>query len=77
MLAESDALLIVDVQRDFLPGGSLAVPAGDEVVPVLAAMAGRFVSAPAGIGIPILTHLVKTAISAGGNCFFGGISSSS
>jgi nicotinamidase/pyrazinamidase len=30
-----DALLIVDVQRDFLPGGSLAVAAGDEVVPVL------------------------------------------
>jgi nicotinamidase/pyrazinamidase len=29
------ALLIVDVQRDFLPGGSLAVPQGDEVVPVL------------------------------------------
>ncbi|OGS95374.1 MAG: nicotinamidase [Gallionellales bacterium RIFCSPLOWO2_02_FULL_57_47] len=30
-----DALLIVDVQNDFLPGGSLAVPRGDEVVPVL------------------------------------------
>lgn len=30
-----DALLIVDVQNDFLPGGSLAVPHGDEVVPVL------------------------------------------
>jgi len=30
-----DALLIVDVQNDFLPGGSLAVPYGDEVVPVL------------------------------------------
>jgi len=30
-----DALLIVDVQNDFLPGGSLAVPQGDEVVPVL------------------------------------------
>jgi nicotinamidase/pyrazinamidase len=29
------ALLIVDVQRDFLPGGALAVPRGDEVVPVL------------------------------------------
>ena len=31
----SDALLIVDVQRDFLPGGDLAVPAGDAVIPVL------------------------------------------
>ncbi|MGB9093984.1 MAG: isochorismatase family protein [Gallionella sp.] len=30
-----DALLIVDVQNDFLPGGSLAVPHGDEVVAVL------------------------------------------
>ena len=27
-----DALVVVDVQRDFLPGGSLAVPHGDEVV---------------------------------------------
>ena len=27
-----DALLIVDVQGDFLPGGALAVPHGDEVV---------------------------------------------
>lgn len=30
-----DALLIVDVQNDFLPGGSLAVPMSDEIVPVL------------------------------------------
>jgi len=30
-----DALLIVDVQNDFLPGGSLAVARGDEVVAVL------------------------------------------
>jgi nicotinamidase/pyrazinamidase len=30
-----DALLVVDVQRDFLPGGALAVPGGDAVVPVL------------------------------------------
>ena len=30
-----DALLIVDVQNDFLPGGSLAVPRGDEVVTAL------------------------------------------
>jgi nicotinamidase/pyrazinamidase len=27
-----DALIVVDVQRDFLPGGSLAVAHGDEVV---------------------------------------------
>jgi len=33
--ATGDALLIVDVQQDFLPGGNLAVPDGDAVVPVL------------------------------------------
>ena len=30
-----DALIVVDVQRDFCPGGSLPVPGGDEVVPVI------------------------------------------
>ncbi len=30
-----DALIIVDIQNDFLPGGSLAVPGGDAVVAVL------------------------------------------
>jgi nicotinamidase/pyrazinamidase len=30
-----DALIVVDVQNDFCPGGSLAVPDGDVVVPVL------------------------------------------
>ncbi|MFK7960381.1 MAG: bifunctional nicotinamidase/pyrazinamidase [Phycisphaerales bacterium] len=29
------ALIIVDVQHDFLPGGSLAVPSGDAVIPVI------------------------------------------
>ncbi len=28
------ALIIVDVQNDFCPGGSLVVPQGDQVVPV-------------------------------------------
>lgn len=32
---ETDALVVVDVQRDFCPGGALPVPDGDEVVPVL------------------------------------------
>lgn len=27
------ALIIVDVQNDFLPGGALAVPKGDEIIP--------------------------------------------
>lgn len=34
-LERTDALVIVDVQNDFLPGGSLAVPGGDEIIPVL------------------------------------------
>jgi len=41
-LQPGDALLIVDVQNDFLPGGSLAVPHGDEVVPVLNRAIGAF-----------------------------------
>lgn len=37
-----DALVIVDVQNDFCPGGSLAVPGGDRVVPVLNRYIQRF-----------------------------------
>lgn len=44
-----DALLVVDVQNDFLPRGALGVPRGDEVVPVLNAWIGRF----AGAGLPV------------------------
>lgn len=38
----TDALLIVDIQNDFLPGGALAVPLGDEVIPVINRIALRF-----------------------------------
>lgn len=41
-LREGDALIAVDVQRDFLPGGSLAVTVGHEVVPVLNEYISRF-----------------------------------
>ena len=34
-LGPKDALIVVDVQRDFCPGGSLAVPEGDQVVPLV------------------------------------------
>lgn len=34
-LRKQDALIVVDVQNDFLPGGSLAVPDGDAIVPIL------------------------------------------
>lgn len=33
--SSGDALLVVDVQNDFLPGGALGVPDGDAVVPIL------------------------------------------
>ncbi len=38
----SDALLLVDLQPDFMPGGALAVARGDEVVEPAAALAARF-----------------------------------
>ncbi|MCC9609228.1 bifunctional nicotinamidase/pyrazinamidase [Blastopirellula sp. JC732] len=36
------ALLLVDVQNDFLPGGSLAVADGDQIVPVINEVMGKF-----------------------------------
>ena len=36
------ALIVVDVQNDFCPGGALAVPDGDAVVPVANALMPRF-----------------------------------
>jgi nicotinamidase/pyrazinamidase len=41
-IALGDALLVVDVQNDFCPGGSLAVPEGDAVVPVINGIARAF-----------------------------------
>ncbi len=35
-------LLVIDVQRDFLPNGLLAVPNGDEVVPVINRLGAKF-----------------------------------
>jgi nicotinamidase/pyrazinamidase len=34
-LKSGDALLIVDVQKDFCPGGALPVESGDKIVPVI------------------------------------------
>jgi len=42
MLDASAALIVADVQYSFMPGGSLAVPGGDEVVPIINALAKRF-----------------------------------
>jgi len=45
-----DALLVVDIQRDFLPGGSLGVREGDKVIPVL----NRYIALAGRHGIPVI-----------------------
>lgn len=40
---ETEMLIVVDVQNDFCPGGALAVPDGDAVVPVINRLGGRFI----------------------------------
>jgi nicotinamidase/pyrazinamidase len=37
-----DALILVDIQNDFLPGGALAVPRGDEIIAVANRLEERF-----------------------------------
>lgn len=44
-----DVLLVTDIQNDFLPGGSLAVAGGDEVVPVL----NRYIEEFVARGLPV------------------------
>lgn len=39
---DRDVLIIVDVQNDFCPGGALAVPDGDAIVPAVNRLAGAF-----------------------------------
>ena len=41
-LRPTDALLVIDVQNDFMPGGNLAVKDGDAIVPVINAIAKKF-----------------------------------
>ena len=41
-IGDRDVLLVVDIQNDFCPRGGLAVPRGDEVVPVINLLARRF-----------------------------------
>jgi nicotinamidase/pyrazinamidase len=48
-LKPGDALIVVDVQKDFLPGGSLAVAEGDKVVPAL----NRYIAAFEKARLPI------------------------
>jgi nicotinamidase/pyrazinamidase len=46
----SDALLIVDVQVDFCPGGALAIAGGDRVIPYINALSEAAVAA----GVPVI-----------------------
>ncbi len=48
-LQPGDALVVVDVQRDFCPGGSLPIENGDAVVPVL----NRWIDRARRLGIPV------------------------
>jgi nicotinamidase/pyrazinamidase len=41
-IGDADVLLVVDVQNDFCPGGTLAVPQGDEVVDLVNRLGVRF-----------------------------------
>jgi nicotinamidase/pyrazinamidase len=41
-LRSTDALLVIDMQLDFLPGGSLAVADGDAIIPGIHALAAKF-----------------------------------
>ncbi|HJU09300.1 MAG TPA: nicotinamidase [Candidatus Binataceae bacterium] len=49
VLRSGDALIIVDVQNDFCPGGALPIENGDEVVPVL----NRWIRAAVAAHIPV------------------------
>jgi nicotinamidase/pyrazinamidase len=42
MTGDSDLLLVVDMQNDFCPGGALAVPGGDEMLPLINRIGRRF-----------------------------------
>jgi nicotinamidase/pyrazinamidase len=48
-LQPGDALLVVDVQNDFCPGGALPIDEGDTVVPIL----NRWIAAAAAKGLPV------------------------
>jgi nicotinamidase/pyrazinamidase len=49
VLQQGDALIVVDVQIDFCPGGALPIEGGDEVVPVL----NRWIAAASEAGVPV------------------------
>ena len=48
-LTEADALIVTDIQIDFLPGGALPVPESNEIIPVINNYIKRFKTAQAQI----------------------------
>lgn len=42
MRPESEALIVIDVQNDFCPGGALAVAGGDQIIPRINALMDEF-----------------------------------
>ncbi len=48
-LKQGDALIVVDVQNDFLAGGSLEVPQGNEIIPIF----NQYIEAFATNGLPV------------------------
>ncbi len=48
-LRRGDALLVIDVQRDFCPGGALAIPDGHKVISPL----NRWIAAARDVGVPV------------------------
>ncbi|WP_347311595.1 bifunctional nicotinamidase/pyrazinamidase [Defluviimonas sp. SAOS-178_SWC] len=42
MRPKTEALIVIDVQNDFCPGGALAVAGGDEIIPRVNALMGDF-----------------------------------
>ncbi|NGZ04391.1 MAG: nicotinamidase, partial [Nitrospira sp. WS238] len=41
-LTPHDALLLIDIQNDFLPGGALEIRGGEEILPILEDYIRRF-----------------------------------
>ena len=48
-ITDRDALIVVDMQRDFMPGGALPVPDGDKIIPTL----NRYIQIFANNGNPV------------------------
>ena len=42
MRKQDEALIIIDIQNDFCPGGALAIPEGDAIVPGVNALMSEF-----------------------------------